>query len=210
MGVDSIDELLKRPPEPVPENPAIENGKAPLVITGGAEPPKAYPEQDHDAHIAAHLAFLQTKVVKEQTAIYAVILEHIYQHIAFKAEKMVMQEVQQQGMQPTEQQRPIIEAGIAQKIAELTAEFNKMEMEMSGGEQQDPLVALKQRELDIKAGDLARKQQEDQREFDLDNKKLAQTANLQRERIESQEDIAQLRANIAMDKTYNAPSGAGR
>ena len=81
---------------------------------------------------------------------------------------------------------------------------------MSGGEQQDPLVELKQRELDIKAGDLARKQQEDQREFDLDNKKLAQTANLQRERIESQEDIAQLRANIAMDKTYNAPSGAGR
>ena len=210
LGVDSIDELLKRPPEPVPENPAIENGKAPLVITGGAEPPKAYPEQDHDAHITAHLAFLQTKVVKEQTAIYAVILEHIYQHIAFKAEKLVMQEIQQQGMQPTEQQRPIIEAGIAQKIAELTTEFNKMEMEMSGGEQQDPLVALKQRELDIKAGDLTRKQQEDQREFDLDNKKLAQTANLQRERIESQEDIAQLRANIAMDKTYNAPSGAGR
>jgi len=208
LGVDNIDELLKRPEEPTPKNPALENGKATLVITGGAEPPQAFPEQDHDSHIAAHLAFLQTKVVKEQTAIYAVMLEHIYQHIAFKAEMLVMQEIQQQGMQPTEKQKPIIEAGVAQKIAELTAEFNKMEMEMSGGEQQDPLIALKQRELDIKQGDLSRKQQEDQREFDLDNQKLAQTASLQREKIESQEDIAQLRANVTMDKTYNFPKGA--
>ena len=121
---------------------------------------------------------------------------------------LVMQEIQQQGMQPTEKQKPIIEAGVAQKIAELTTEFNKMEMEMSGGEQQDPLIALKQRELDIKQGDLSRKQQEDQREFDLDNQKLAQTASLQREKIESQEDIAQLRANVTMDKTYNFPKGA--
>jgi len=210
LGVDNIDELLKRPPDPVPVSPAVENGKAPLVVTGGAEPPKAFPEQDHDAHIAAHLAFLQTKVVKESTAIYAVILEHIYQHIGFKAEMMVASEMQQQGMQPNPQQKPMIDAAIAQKIAQLTAEFNEMEKEMSGGEQQDPLVALKQRELDIKAGDLARKQQDDQRGFELDNKKLTQAANLQRERIESQEDIAQLRANVAMDKTYNAPRGAGQ
>jgi exonuclease I len=61
---------------------------------------------------------------------------------------------------------------------------------------QDPLVALKQQEINIKAEDLERKAAMDAGRLGIDQQKIQQNAKLTREKIDSQEDIAQLRANV--------------
>jgi head-tail adaptor len=61
-------------------------------------------------------------------------------------------------------------------------------------------VALKQQEINIKAQDLQRKSSMDQGRLGIDQAKLQQTADLTQDKIDSQEDIAQLRANVNLTK----------
>ena len=74
------------------------------------------------------------------------------------------------------------------------------EQEILAAEGQDPLIALKQQEINLKAGDLERKTVADQAKLGLDKAKLDQTAELTQDKIDSQEDIAQLRANVNLIK----------
>ena len=138
-------------------------------------------------------------------AVYALMVQHIYEHFSFKAEAQAAQELQQQGIQPSEENRPQYEARVAQLIAEFTKQFNQVEEQLQGTEDEDPLVALKQRELDIREGELARKSQEDQNRLAFDREKQQQNVTMQKEKIDSTEDIAQLRANVALDRTHNSP-----
>lgn len=206
LGIDNIDDVLKPAPEQLPTNPAIENGLAPLALAGGAAALRAFPDQDHDAHIATHFSFMQTKVAKFQMAVYAIMVQHIFEHMSFKAEAQAAQ----QFPQVTQETKPQFDALVAQLLAQFTEEFVQMEVQASGGQQEDPIVALKARELDIKEADLARKQQDDMKDHQLNEQKLQQNALLQREKIESQEDVAQLRANVALDRTHNAPPKPGQ
>ena len=205
LGIDNIDDILKPEEEPQPENPAVENGRAPLVLTGAGKPLQVFADQDHDSHIEAHTAFMQSKIVRSQMAVYALMVQHIYEHFSFKAEAQAAQELQQQGIQPSEENRPQYEARVAQLIAEFTKQFNQVEEQLQGTEDEDPLVALKQRELDIREGELARKSQEDQNRLAFDREKQQQNVTMQKEKIDSTEDIAQLRANVALDRTHNSP-----
>ena len=59
LGVKNINGILKPPPEPPkPLDPAIENTGALQMII-----PKAFPQQDHEAHIQAHMAFMTSRMV---------------------------------------------------------------------------------------------------------------------------------------------------
>ena len=65
---------------------------------------------------------------------------------------------------------------------------------------EDPLVQLKQQEINLKAQDLQRKATADEGKMMLDQAKLAQNEALAEAKIDSQEDIAQLRANVNLQK----------
>ena len=65
---------------------------------------------------------------------------------------------------------------------------------------QDPLVELKQQELQLKSQDIQRKAQNDQQKLDLEGAKLDQSAKIAQDKIDSNEDIAQLRANVNLEK----------
>jgi hypothetical protein len=103
LGIDNIDDILKPPQQPMPENPAIENGHMPMIASGAPmQPLMAFPDQDHDAHIASHLAFAKTRLVKTSMPIYAVLMQHVFQHFALKAEAEARQEI---GMSPCSRRR---------------------------------------------------------------------------------------------------------
>ena len=68
---------------------------------------------------------------------------------------------------------------------------------------QDPLVGLKQQEIDLRGQDIQRKAMVDEAQIGINEKKLSQTAKIAQDRIESQEDIAQLRANVNLSKQNN-------
>jgi len=210
LGVTNIDDLLPPPAQPMPLDPANENAKFTLAAAGSGEPPKAFPGQNHDAHMAAHLAFCNSKMAKASTAVYAVAMQHIYDHIALKSEEMARQELGMPPMQPPSNEQPVdptsadpnLQARVAEMVATFMLQLNEQEQAMGGGDE-DPLVALKSRELDIRE---AANQQKNQ----LDAAKMRQNANLAEDKIESAEDIAKMRASIQLMSQANRSNQPNR
>ena len=62
LEVQNIDEILPPKPQPQPQDPATENA----AMIGGATP-QAYPQQDHDAHIAAHISLFRVEHTTENS-----------------------------------------------------------------------------------------------------------------------------------------------
>jgi hypothetical protein len=145
---------------------------------------------------------------------------HIFDHISLKAQQMAQQEMaqQQQPEQPQmmgiqqqpQMQQGQMEARVAEIQAQLMAEYLQQEAQITGSQQQDPLVDLKERELDLRQQDQAQKAQQEQMELAFDKQRAAEQIAVQRERIDSTEDIAQMRAEIARQRTANKGGSDGR
>ena len=198
VGVQNIETLLPPPQEPQPTDPAIENARSLIQ-----ENLTAFQEQDQDAHIASHLAFMKTPVVASTPGIFAMLLAHICEHIAFKARGVAMmeamdqaQQAQMQGMPPPQVDG---ESRVAILIAQYTEEVFAALLPPPEG-QVDPLVALREKELEIKAADIQRKALEFDARLEFEQNREEGRQELTAERINSSEDIAQLRATVAREK----------
>ena len=221
IGVHNIEALLPAPQPPQPVDPATEN-----AASVGMQPLKAFPGQDHDAHMTAHIIFMKTPIPGSTPPIFAALQGHLCEHIALKAREEVEKEmmaVQQQVMEvqnavqmgqmapqevPPMPQMPDPEAMVAEKIAQYTEEVMSALMPPPEGEQ-DPLVELRSKELDIKAADLERKSQEFSERMLFDMAKEESKEELAAEKIESQEDIALLRAEVNRERIQQGTAGRG-
>mgnify|MGYP003110956300 FL=1 len=206
IGVENIEAILPPPPQPQPMDPALENSMAIMQ-----KPLQAFPDQDHDAHIAAHIAFMKTPIPSSTPAIFGILQSHLCQHVAFKARNMaqaemeqMMQEQMAMGQQP---QQTDMEPRVAQLIAVITEEVMGALMPPQKGP--DPLVELRSKELDIKAMDMQRKANEFSEKQAFEEQREAERQDITREKIDSSEDIAQLRANVNMER-IDRMGGAGR
>ena len=213
LGVQNIQAILTPPPKPAPKDPAIENSEALK-----SKELQAWPEQNHSAHIKAHRAFMSSSLVRSSVLAMASLQAHISQHIGFLARQMVLEEnkamlekvAQKYGDQmPPEVQKELtkmLESQIAEMEAQITEEIVAEEQEYLEGNGQDPLVELKNRELDIKEQDAMRKAEYDENRGILDTARLAQKAQIDKAkldqnlgiaemRIENQQDLARMRKN---------------
>ena len=64
----------------------------------------------------------------------------------------------------------------------------------------DPLLKLKEREVDLKAREEERKVKEDEARLALDRLKMMQAKTMQDEKLDQNEELAKLRADTTMDK----------
>ena len=207
LGVKDIDAILPAPQGPKPADPAVENAsslKGQSLI--------AFRQQNHLAHMDAHRAFMTSNLVKNNPPTMAILQAHIMEHVGLQAREEVEEENAQTVEQTTQQYngqippevqvqiQEALEQQISEKVAEMTIEMVQEEQEYLDEGSEDPLVNLKQQEINIKAGDLERKSMADQIRFGLDEEKMQQTADIAADRIDSQEDIAQLRANVNLRK----------
>ena len=217
LEVQNIDEILPAKKEPQPTSPSIENAKG---MQG--ELLTAFQQQDHDAHIMTHIAFMKLPLVSTSPNIYAIFMGHLQDHISMKARLTVMAQVQQQQAQAQQmalaaqmgavdpmmaQQQmqaasamteEMVEAEVARLEAQFTQEIIQMLAPPEGG--QDPLVAIRQQELAIKAAESQRRAQQDAAELDLERQKLQQRATTDAARIELQEEIAEDRADVNRER----------
>mgnify|MGYP003136456545 FL=1 len=191
LGVDNIEQLLPPPPQPQPMNAVIENGKVMSVI-GGQMQLKAFPEQDHDAHISTHLAYMGSISVRSNPAMINVLQQHIFEHIGLKASIQIQMEAQQQQMDPA-----MAQARLSQIEAELTKQYFEVEAQVLGGQQSDPLVDLKAKELQIKEQEAMNQARTDAEQLELNKQKLQANTLIQKDRINTTEDIANMRAQNA-------------
>ena len=219
IGVHNIEALLPAPQPPQPVDPGVENATA-LTM----KPLQAFPGQNHDAHIMTHIAFMKTPMVMTAPPVQAMLQSYLSEHIALKARQeveMQMQQMQQQAMQvqqaiqmgqiSPEMAPPMPQMGDPESmVAELIAQYTQEVMAMlMPPDQEDPLVELRAKELDIKASDIQRKAEEfDQRLlFDVAREKTKE--ELAAEKIDSQEDIALLRAEVNRERIEQGAAGRG-
>ena len=198
LGTQDIDQLLKPEEKPIPKDPAIENMEVLMQ-----KQLRAFPDQDHDAHINAHRAFMSTRMVQINPQVYSALQAHISEHVSMKAQGEVSMMIQQDpNMQQMLQQDPQgsqikINTMVAARVAELTMELAKSE---AMGQQKDPLVALKERELDLKAMDLQRKSEQDMTGNEIRENEMDEKIDLERMKLENNEDQAAERIRIAEEK----------
>jgi hypothetical protein len=200
LGTKNIDMLLTMPQLPQPTDPAKENSEALKM-----QLLQVFAEQDHDAHIQAHTIFMQTRMVQINPQVYALMQSHISEHISFKAtlevQQMVLQDARLQMMaqQDPQAMQVLVNNMIAQKVVEHTAQLQQMEAQVNN-QQQDPLIRLKQQEIDLRAMDLQRKAQEaqmkEQGQFTRQEAELA----LDIEKLKSQEEAQADRLDVAKAK----------
>ncbi len=127
--------------------------------------------------------------------------------LEFQQEFQVLPQMQQAAVQNPQMQQQLaqisqkIEARKAILIAEMTEEFMKEEKAITSQFDHDPLLKLKQREVDLKAMDTERKMKEDQNRINLDKAKLVQNREITDDKIQQNEELANLRADTAIEKS---------
>ena len=190
LRVPNIEQILPEPPQPQPMDPGMENGNAMRNM-----PLQVFPGQDHMAHIKAHQFFMSSNLVKNNMAVLMVLQAHISDHISAMANEEIQQaaqaqmmQAQQQGVQMAPEEMQAIQAqsqkAIAQRIVELTQKLVEEEKQMMPDAGKDPLVNLKEEELNIRKADLIRRTQDDQNDQTLDLARLAQKDQVDKEKIE--------------------------
>ena len=201
LGTKQIGQLLKPPPkQPEPMDPAKENARAlqMQLLT-------AFEFQDHDAHIAAHMAFMQSRMVQINPQVYALLQSHISDHISFKARIEVREQLMGDPnmamlLQQDPQQFQIqFDKAVSTAVAEITEELVRGELQNAAGKV-DPLVRLKQQEIDLRAMDMQRKERETQLRAQLDLTKEANRLDFQYDKLAEQSDQSDARLDIAEKK----------
>ena len=215
MGVDNVDGILKPDPNvPSPMSPAMEN-----AVAMRGEQPKAFPKQNHPEHMKAHADFIATRMVQINPQLYAMMESHIMEHIALLAAEQVEQQPEmaqqnqqiQQMMQQAEQNKQMapqaqqaqqqfmqqkesqIAAVEAQMVKEMLAEERKRTEEMAD----DPLVKLKQQEIDLRALETMLKTKEEKARIEKDWTIDSERIDLDRDKLEAQVGIDLLKTKSA-------------
>ena len=209
LGVTDIDRIMKAVPtdEPVPIDPAQENINVLDML-----PLHAFEGQNHQAHIQAHLTFGASPMVGNMPPMAISLQKHVMEHVQIAAKEQAavayLQQVQQKGGQPASDDEMLeIERITAQFVAEGLQQVKELSGEMSGAGAPDPLVQLKEQELQIKAqGDQA-DQQIDQAKVELDAQNQQMRGSQFDRRLASQEAQTQARIQAAMEREILKQSG---
>ena len=200
LGAKQIPDLLKPQDRPVPKDPGLENMEAMQM-----KPLTAFLEQDHDAHIAAHSAFMRTRMVQINPPVYANLQGHISQHVSMKASTEINNIMQQDpqmaqlAQENPQQYKMMFDSQVAKRIAQITAELAQGE-NMADMQKQDPVVMLKQRELDLKAMDLQRRSSEGTMRIENQEDQFEDRLEFDKIKLEQNDEQADKRLDIARQK----------
>jgi hypothetical protein len=213
MGVDNIDAILKPDQnQPQPMSPAIENAMAMK-----SKPLKVFPQQDHQAHMKAHAEFMFTRMVQINPPLYSMLQSHMSEHIAAMAgiqvqkqfaeqDKQLQMAMQQnqanpqvmQQLQMQAQQMAVEKANAIARIeADVTTQLARDEEERTKREQQDPLVKLKQQEIDLRAAEAMARQQDMQTKTTMNAARL----DMDRDKIEADTTIKLMETADRIDQS---------
>jgi len=195
LDIKNIDAILPPPPPPAPVDPATENSNAVK-----AKPLQVFPQQDHEAHIVAHAMFLSSPAASASPQAFLLLLSHVQEHVGMLARDQVVaffqsaqQEAMAQGQAPQQPDPNVIESAVAQQTGEIMQQIMPM---IQPAQNQDPLVGIRQQELENAQVEIQRKMMNDQMDFQIDQAKLQQAYELAQQRQGLQENIADARNDV--------------
>ena len=198
LGVNDVDRLMQSLPdnEPRPTDPAQEN-----INVLDQMRLHAFTGQDHQSHIMAHLVFGSSPMMGQMPAIAVSLQKHILEHVKIQAEEQAMAQMgqaQAQGGDPAQ-----MEMQYQGMVAQLVAQGMQQAKELSGqisGEGPDPLIQLKEKELEIKAQSEQADAQVDQAKLQLDSQNQQMRGQQFQQRLASQEGQTDKRIESAMQR----------
>jgi hypothetical protein len=179
LGVKNADKLVPTKDDIKPADPVSENMNA---LTG--KPMKAFLYQDHDAHIASHISFLQDPTMAQMIGqnpqakrIMAALQSHIAEHLGFKYRRQIEEELGAPLPAPGEELPEDIEVSLSQLVATAGAQLQQKNAKLMAQRQamakaQDPVVQMQQQELGIKQAEVQRKAQKDAADAAIDREKV--------------------------------------
>ena len=213
LGIDNVESLLQPPPDmtPKPIDAGLENSS---LLLG--QPAQAFVQQNHEAHVGAHQGLFLTKVVQENPQMQSIVISHVMQHLQFLAtqiaeqqmppemqERIAMLQMQMQQV-PAEQAQAMaqeLQMMIDQMSAPIMAELtNQFLSSIQQGDSGDPLVAIRQQELELrdKELDLEQDQFDKKQEQQVQEKMI--DMQLQQQRIDVQKAIADDKLQLGLDR----------
>ena len=228
IGVKNVNAILPPPAPPQPMDPSLEH-----ILALNVKPFQAFGGQDHKAHIDAHLSFMSISIVQNNPGAMVALQKNILEHISLMAQEQAqiefveeqkeLQMIQQQlgpmmqnpqAMQQNPQAMKLsqrvqqltnqIESRKSQLIAEMMMDYAKEEDKISGEVGGDPLLKLKSRELDIKARADQDRNTNNEARLDLDKMRAMMNDNQHDEKLEQNEELAEMRAGVSIAKQQMA------
>ena len=206
LGVANAKKLVKLEEDQTPEDPVTENMNLLMM-----KPVKAFMYQDHQAHITVHMnAMKDPKIAAlvgqnpQAQAIQAAALAHINQHLAF-AYRQQMQDLMQLPLPNPENDDDLIPRDIETQISIMAAQASDQLLQRNQTEiaaqqaqqaQQDPVIQMQAKELELKQAEEQRKAAKDQ----ADVQEAVARLEIERERIASQERIALMSVQARAEK----------
>jgi len=226
LGVKDINTLLPPPAPMQPMDPASEN-----IMALNGKKFQAFPKQNHQAHMDAHIKFMGTMMVRNNPKALAMLQQNCMEHINLMAGEQIelefveeIQKMQQIGQQmqammqqmgPQAQQNPqfvqmqregeqlkvIIESRKAILIAQFTDDYTKAEKEVLSQIENDPVLKLKDRELDLKAREEQRREEEFEKDSNLEMFKVLSNRDIAEKKISENDKHQKLRASVSLAKS---------
>lgn len=189
LGVKNADKLVPteddaKPTDPISENMDALNGK----------PLKAFIYQDHEAHIATHTSFMKDPMIAQMIGqnpqaqrIMASLQAHIAEHTGFLYRKQMEEKLGAPLPAPNAELSEEVELNLARLAAQAGQQITQARQQQAAQQAaqqqaQDPLMQLKQAELQVKQQEVQRKAAKDQADAQL------QAAELQRKTQKDQAD----------------------
>jgi len=210
LGIKNAQKLIKLEEDKKPEDPVTENQNALQM-----KPIKAFYYQDHQAHIAVHMAAMQDPKIMQLVGqspmaqqIGSAMQAHIAEHLGFEYKRQMeeLMGVEIPRIEEGEEQEEIpreLEVRISQMAAQAAQQLlqknqGEAQAQQAAQQQQDPLIQLQQQELQLKAQEVEIKKQK----LAIDAASKADQQDIERERIAAQKEIAgmQVGAKVAKDK----------
>jgi len=198
MGIKNADKLVPTKDDVAPTDPVSENMNA---LTG--TPIKAFLYQDHEAHIAAHQAFMQDPMVAQTIGqnpqaqqIMASLNAHIAEHLGFRYRKQMEEKLGATLPPPNEELPEEIEIQLARLVAEGGKQLTQQHQQEAAqkqaqAQQQDPMFQLQQAELQVKQQEVQRKAQKDQADMQVKQAELQRKT--QKDQADATIDLEQLK-----------------
>ena len=215
LGVKNISSILPSPQQPQPLDPSMEE-----IAAMAGKPFQAFVGQDHKAHIDSHLNFMKSNTVQNNPMVMGALQKNILERISLMAQEQIQLEFREELMQARQiqmalQQNPNDPALVQQAnqltqtmnarkavlIAEMTKDYMDEEQKIISEFGGDPLIKLKTRELDLRARQNEARAAYDEGRISLDTLKAMMNQQNTQEKLEQNEDLAELRAETSIAKT---------
>lgn len=212
LGVKNVQKLIPMAIDQKPADPVTENQNILMM-----KPVKAFGYQDHEAHIAVHMAAMQDPKIMallqnnpQAPQLQAAMLAHVNEHIGFQYRREIEMQL---GMNLPPQKEndmggeedidlsPEVEAQMSPLLAQAAQRLlaqNKQQaaQQQAQAQAQDPIIQMQMQELQLKAQEQQRKAAKDATDAQLKLKQL----EIEAQRVETQNRTAvgQMVANAAM------------